>query len=76
MYFLQNFWKEYVVYAASRQQSLSCVCMEMGAFRLMILISSYFYFRYFLQGAPIVLSDSEEEEMIILEPDKNPKKIR
>ncbi|EGW01325.1 Exosome complex exonuclease RRP45 [Cricetulus griseus] len=50
--------------------------MEMGAFRLMILISSYFYFRYFLQGAPIVLSDSEEEEMIILEPDKNPKKIR
>ncbi|OBS70112.1 hypothetical protein A6R68_01351 [Neotoma lepida] len=28
------------------------------------------------QGAPIVLSDSEEEEMIILEPDKNPKKIR
>ncbi|KAL2780865.1 exosome complex component RRP45 isoform 1 [Daubentonia madagascariensis] len=26
--------------------------------------------------APIVLSDSEEEEMIILEPDKNPKKIR
>ena len=23
-----------------------------------------------------VLSDSEEEEMIILEPDKNPKKIR
>ncbi|KAM9712151.1 LOW QUALITY PROTEIN: exosome complex component RRP45-like [Dama dama] len=28
------------------------------------------------QDAPIVLSDSEEEEMIILEPDKNPKKIR
>nr|XP_012806260.2 exosome complex component RRP45 [Jaculus jaculus] len=28
------------------------------------------------QGAPIVLSDSEEEEMIILEPDKNPKKTR
>ncbi|GAB1287472.1 Exosome complex component RRP45 [Apodemus speciosus] len=28
------------------------------------------------QGAPIVLSDSEEEEMIILEPEKNPKKIR
>ncbi|KAH0511104.1 Exosome complex component RRP45 [Microtus ochrogaster] len=28
------------------------------------------------QGAPIVLSDSEEEEMIILEPDKKPKKIR
>ncbi|XP_004646220.1 exosome complex component RRP45 isoform X2 [Octodon degus] len=27
------------------------------------------------QDAPIVLSDSEEEEMIILEPDKNPKKI-
>ncbi|KAM8764127.1 exosome complex component RRP45 [Rhynchonycteris naso] len=26
--------------------------------------------------SPIVLSDSEEEEMIILEPDKNPKKIR
>uniref|UniRef100_A0A2K6KNA9 Exosome complex component RRP45 n=2 Tax=Rhinopithecus TaxID=542827 RepID=A0A2K6KNA9_RHIBE len=26
--------------------------------------------------APIILSDSEEEEMIILEPDKNPKKIR
>uniref|UniRef100_A0A8C2PJ10 Exosome complex component RRP45 n=1 Tax=Capra hircus TaxID=9925 RepID=A0A8C2PJ10_CAPHI len=29
-----------------------------------------------LDDAPIVLSDSEEEEMIILEPDKNPKKIR
>nr|KAF6479873.1 exosome component 9 [Molossus molossus] len=28
------------------------------------------------QDAPIVLSDSEEEEMIILEPDTNPKKIR
>ncbi|XP_036306065.1 exosome complex component RRP45 isoform X1 [Pipistrellus kuhlii] len=28
------------------------------------------------QEAPIVLSDSEEEETIILEPDKNPKKIR
>jgi len=28
------------------------------------------------QDAPIILSDSEEEEMIILEPDKNPKKIR
>ncbi|XP_057561089.1 exosome complex component RRP45 isoform X1 [Hippopotamus amphibius kiboko] len=28
------------------------------------------------QDAPIVLSDSEEEEMIILEPDKTPKKIR
>ncbi|XP_060035109.1 exosome complex component RRP45 isoform X2 [Erinaceus europaeus] len=28
------------------------------------------------QDAPIVLSDSEEEEMIVLEPDKNPKKIR
>lgn len=28
------------------------------------------------RGAPIVLSDSEEEEMIILEPEKNPKKIR
>ncbi|XP_004474724.1 exosome complex component RRP45 isoform X1 [Dasypus novemcinctus] len=28
------------------------------------------------QDTPIVLSDSEEEEMIILEPDKNPKKIR
>ncbi|XP_012877618.1 PREDICTED: exosome complex component RRP45 [Dipodomys ordii] len=28
------------------------------------------------QAAPIVLSDSEEEERIILEPDKNPKKIR
>ncbi|KAK7807002.1 hypothetical protein U0070_015048 [Myodes glareolus] len=28
------------------------------------------------QDVPIVLSDSEEEEMIILEPDKNPKKIR
>ncbi|XP_016057026.1 PREDICTED: exosome complex component RRP45 [Miniopterus natalensis] len=28
------------------------------------------------QDAPIVLSDSEEEEMIILEPDKDPKKIR
>ncbi|XP_055990469.1 exosome complex component RRP45 [Sorex fumeus] len=28
------------------------------------------------QDAPIVLSDSEEEEMIILEPDENPKKIR
>ncbi|XP_023596902.1 exosome complex component RRP45 isoform X4 [Trichechus manatus latirostris] len=28
------------------------------------------------QDAPIVLSDSEEEEMIILEPDKSPKKIR
>ncbi|EHB13021.1 Exosome complex exonuclease RRP45 [Heterocephalus glaber] len=28
------------------------------------------------QDDPIVLSDSEEEEMIILEPDKNPKKIR
>ncbi|XP_007944637.1 exosome complex component RRP45 [Orycteropus afer afer] len=28
------------------------------------------------QDAPIVLSDSEEEEMIILEPDKNLKKIR
>ncbi|XP_066240701.1 exosome complex component RRP45 isoform X2 [Saccopteryx leptura] len=27
------------------------------------------------QDTPIVLSDSEEEEMIILEPDKNPKKI-
>lgn len=32
---------------------------------------------YCLKGTPIVLlSDSEEEEMIILEPDKNPKKIR
>lgn len=31
---------------------------------------------HFLKDAPIVLSDSEEEEMIILEPDKNPKKIR
>jgi exosome complex component RRP45 len=28
------------------------------------------------QDAPIILSDSEEEEMIILEPNKNPKKIR
>ncbi|XP_055000244.1 exosome complex component RRP45 [Sorex araneus] len=28
------------------------------------------------QDAPIVLSDSEEEEMVILEPDKTPKKIR
>ncbi|XP_029409999.1 exosome complex component RRP45 isoform X2 [Nannospalax galili] len=28
------------------------------------------------QGTPILLSDSEEEEIIILEPDKNPKKIR
>uniref|UniRef100_G1P449 Exosome complex component RRP45 n=1 Tax=Myotis lucifugus TaxID=59463 RepID=G1P449_MYOLU len=28
------------------------------------------------QEAPIVLSDSEEEETIILEPDKNPKKTR
>ncbi|XP_048189399.1 exosome complex component RRP45 isoform X1 [Perognathus longimembris pacificus] len=28
------------------------------------------------QDAPIVLSDSEEEEKIILEPDKNPKKTR
>ncbi|KAM6220976.1 exosome complex component RRP45 [Rhynchocyon petersi] len=28
------------------------------------------------QDAPIVLSDSEEEEMIILEPEKSPKKIR
>ncbi|XP_040610427.1 exosome complex component RRP45 isoform X2 [Mesocricetus auratus] len=42
------------------------------ALGLMILIS----FGYFLKGAPIVLSDSEEEEMIILEPDKTPKKIR
>ncbi|XP_076996277.1 exosome complex component RRP45 isoform X2 [Tamandua tetradactyla] len=28
------------------------------------------------QDTPIVLTDSEEEEMIVLEPDKNPKKIR
>lgn len=37
---------------------------------------TYIAFLTFLEDAPIVLSDSEEEEMIILEPDKNPKKIR
>lgn len=31
---------------------------------------------HFLKDAPIVLSDSEEEEMVILEPDKKTKKIR
>ncbi|PNI51822.1 EXOSC9 isoform 3 [Pan troglodytes] len=31
---------------------------------------------FLTSDAPIILSDSEEEEMIILEPDKNPKKIR
>ncbi|KAB1282062.1 Exosome complex component RRP45 [Camelus dromedarius] len=36
----------------------------------------YSFLNIFLKDAPIVLSDSEEEEMIILEPDKNPKKIR
>lgn len=52
------------------------VSLEMGALGPLMWSSSKLLFWNFLKGAPIVLSDSEEEEMIILEPEKSPKKIR
>lgn len=61
--------------SASRQHNLSSLSMEYGSIRTsQMWLSNKLLF--FSQGAPIVLSDSEEEEMIILEPEKNPKKIR
>ncbi|EHB06741.1 Exosome complex exonuclease RRP45 [Heterocephalus glaber] len=45
--------------------------------KLLEILRDYLYcFPDIFIDDPIVLSDSEEEEMIILEPDKNPKKIR